>query len=218
MHTLSNGEIIFNPKTISDDKRLKKYLMQINCAERKEAESSACSFQQNGQEKPCRLLSSHGSYNDKSTFKLHYRYHTFDFLIPGKKENTFNVYTIQLNFHQALIPDGPQKEAWIKQQVAENPGTTDEDFRFEGTYETQLDECVIYTGKEQVFSALRLNNDSQCSVLAQAYDCLKNEPSFKPVKEAFYNLLLPKTERIASAQQSETLSQLRFTHSYTRGE
>lgn len=217
MHTLTNGEIIFNPKTISDAKRLKKYLMQINSAERKEAESSAHAFQ-NGQQKPCRLLTSQGSFDDKSTFKMHYRYHTFDFLIPGKKENTFNVYTIQLNFHQSLIPDGPQKEAWIKQQVAENPGTTDEDFRYEGTYETHLDECVIYTGKEQVFSTLRFQNDSQRSVLAQAYDCLKNEPSFKPVREAFYSLLLPKAEQVVSTQQANALARLRLTPSHTRGE
>lgn len=213
----STKEIIFNPKTLTEINRLKRYLNQINKADRTGATENYSRWI-NEEGKHCYLLDSKRVDFFKSTPGKTCNIYTWDFLIQGEKENTFQLYSLQADFLQQYIMDGPEKEQWIQQQMKENPESKDEDWRYMGIYKSEIDKCCIYNGNEQYYEATYFHQKQKrqslnsLSFLGEVYQQLKHETAFGPIKNIFFNRILPKTDQkvIAGCSQKQILANYRI--------
>lgn len=117
--------------------------------------------------------------------------HSWDFVLPGKNKNTFQVYTINMLYKQSIL-EGKEMDEWVQQQIRNHPGTTDDDFRFLGIFKTTLNKCTIYQGRDSIFERTFYNvSKPEYSLAAITHHSLSDEIAFQPVKKAFVDLLLP---------------------------
>lgn len=209
----STKEIIFNPKTVTEANRLRRYLNQLNEADRT-GETEEYTQWTNEKGKQCYLLDSKKIDFSKSTSGRTHYIRTWDFLVQGEKPNTFQLHSLQVDYHQQYIIDGPEKEQWIKQQLKENPGTTDEDWRYMGICRSELDKCAIYNGTQHYYDATYFNQSmhgqplSSLSFIGDLYQQLKCEMAFDPIRNMFFEHVVPQKDqmRINSLRQPQTFA------------
>lgn len=196
MNNTSTNEIIFNPKTLSEADRLKKYLSQINKAVRDDIVDCNQLTEENG--KMCYILECQGTDYSKSNSAQKTLIRTWDFLIQGEKPNTFQVYTLQMDYKSQLIVDGPLKDNWVKQQLKENPDTDIEDYRFIGIYDSHVKKSAIYNGKEHYFEGNYYETKpTSLSIMGALYQQLKHETAFQPIKNIFFKHVVPLADQKA---------------------
>ncbi len=196
MNSVLSNEIIFNPKTISDAGRVKKYLNKINKAERNDIVEYNEWIEENG--KTCYILDSIGIDYSKSNADEKACIRTWDFLVQGEKPNTFHVYSLQMDYKSRLIFDGPQKDEWVKQQIKENPNADIEDFQYIGIYESHIKKSAIYNGKDHYFESSYYGTKSNSlSVIGELYLQLRHEIAFQPIKDIFFEHVVPPSDQKA---------------------
>lgn len=183
------SEFLFNPNRITDTKWLIGHLNQINTAVRSDDNIKFHMLTDKNNRLSYLLETDSPQTNESIMNSAHV--HSWDFVLPGKNKNTFQVYTINMLYKQSIL-EGKEMDEWVQQQIRNHPGTTDDDFRFLGIFKTTLNKCTIYQGRDSIFERTFYNvSKPEYSLAAITHHSLSDEIAFQPVKKAFVDLLLP---------------------------
>lgn len=210
---LETTEFIFNTKNMEEPDKLIKRLSKINGAQRNHTAIVHTNCLSDGRKEY--ILINEGRDNRLDIPRFGYRYSTIDFLLPAQHKNTFNVYTLEMAYHYAVLEGDERRKSIQKTWLNDRPDLSEDDFRFIEITTKALDECCIYHGKDKVlvlddidgYGLSRSARKHGLSKDSALYMMLRSIPEFQPVRKIYFNTLVNQQEKSIVRQISDTIRQ-----------
>ena len=208
---LEATEFIFNVNNIDDADKCAKRLSKINDAQRNRFFGFHKMTMSDGRQGY--VLINDGQDKRMAMPRLKYGYTTIDFLLPAQHKNTFNVYTVEVAYHNTDLEGAERAAAIQKTWLNSRPDLTADDFRFVVISAKSIDECAIYHGKDKVlvlddidgYGLSRSARKHGLSKESALYMMLRSIPEFQPMRKMYFDVLVNHQEKPTVRQISDTI-------------
>ncbi len=208
---LGTAEFIFNVSNMEDADKCAKRLSKINEAQRNRLSGFHKMTMDDGRQGY--VLINDGQDKRMEMPRLKYTYTTIDFLLPAQHKNTFNVYTVEVAYHNTELEGAERKAVIQKTWLNSRPDLTTDDFRFIVISAKSIDECAIYHGKDKVlvlddidgYGLSRSARKHGLSKESALYMMLRSIPEFQPMRKAYFDILVNHQEKPTVRQISDTI-------------